>query len=52
MNAEGIDVSKKTNMVSVMHPLGEVVAKPFAVRYTGSELEQLADYLKSLDGET
>ena len=29
-----------------------MVAKPFEVRHTGSELKQLADYLKSLDGET
>ena len=52
MNAAGIDVSKGKSMVSVMRPLGEVVAKPFAVRHTGSELKELADYLKSLDGET
>ena len=52
MNAAGIDVSKGKSMVSVLRPLGEVVAKPFVVRHTGSELKQLADYLKSLDGET
>ncbi len=52
MNAVGIDVSKGKSMVSVMRPLEEVVAKPFAVRHTGSELKELADYLKSLDGET
>lgn len=33
-------------------PFGEVVAKPFAVGHTGSELKELANYLKSLDGET
>ena len=52
MNAAGIDVSKGKSMVSVMRPLGEVVAKPFTVCHTGSELKELADYLKSLDGET
>ena len=52
MNAAGIDVSKGKSMVSVMRPLGEVVSKPFIVRHTGSELKELADYLKSLDGET
>ncbi len=51
MNAAGIDVSKGKSMVSVMRSLGEVVAKPFPVRHTGSELRQLADYLKTLDGE-
>ena len=52
MNAVGIDVSKGKSMVSVQRPFNETVAKPFEVRHTGSELKQLADYLKSLDGET
>ncbi len=52
MNAVGIDISKGKSMVSVMRPLGEVVAKPFSVRHTGSELKELADYFKSLKGET
>ena len=51
-NVAGVDVSKGKSMVSVLRPFGEVVAKPFAVRHTGSELRELADYLKSLDGET
>lgn len=52
MNAAGIDVSKGKSMVAVYRPFNEMVAKPFEVRHTGSELKQLADYLKSLDGET
>ena len=52
MNAVGIDVSKGKSMVAVRRPFNETVAKPFEVRHTGSELKQLADYLKSLDGET
>lgn len=52
MNAVGIDVSKGKSMVSVLRPFGEVVATPFEVRHTASELKNLADYLKSLDGET
>ena len=52
MNVAGIDVSKGKSMVSVLRPLGEVVVKPFEVRHTSSELKELADYLKSLDGET
>ena len=39
-------------MVSVLRLFGEVVTKPFSVGHTGSELKELADYLKSLDGET
>lgn len=52
MNAVGIDVSKGKSMIAVMRPFGEVVAKPFVVNHTASELRELADYLKSLDGET
>jgi len=52
MNAVGIDVSKGKSTVSVLHPLDVVVAKPFEVHHTASELKELADYLKSLDGET
>jgi len=52
MNSVGIDVSKGKSIVSILRPLGEVVAKPFVVGHTGSELRKLADYLKSLGGET
>ncbi len=51
-NVAGVDVSKGKSMVSVLRPFGEVVAKPFSVHHTGSELKELANYLKSLDGET
>ena len=52
MNATGIDVSKGKSMVTVLRPLGVVVAKPFEVGHTAAELGKLADFLKSLDGET
>jgi len=52
MNAVGIDVSKGKSMVAVLRPLGVVVAKPFEVNHTAAELGKLADFLKSLDGET
>lgn len=52
VNAVGVDVSKGKSMVTVRRPFNETVAKPFEVHHTGSELKQLADYLKSLDGET
>ena len=51
-NVAGIDVSKGKSIVSVLRPFGEVVAKSFPVGHTGSELKELADYLKNLDGET
>jgi len=52
MNAVGIDVAKGKSMVAVLRPLGIVVAKPFEVNHTATELGNLADYLISLDGET
>lgn len=52
MNAVGIDVSKGKSMVCVVRPLGKVVAPPFEINHTASELSQLAKQLKSLDGET
>jgi len=52
MNAVGIDVSKGKSMVVIMRPFGEVVASPFEVTHTDSELSKLANSLKSLNGET
>jgi hypothetical protein len=51
MNAVGIDVYKGKSMVAVMRPFGEVVASPFEVGHTTSELKKLADFLKNLNGE-
>ena len=52
MNAVGIDVSKGKSMIAIMRPFGEVAATPYEVGHTASELGKLADFLKSLDGET
>ena len=38
MNAVGIDVSKGKSMIAVMRPFGEVVASPYEVGHTASEL--------------
>lgn len=52
MNAVGIDVSKGRSMIAIVRPFGELVKKPYEVRHTASELRELANSLKSLDGET
>lgn len=52
MNAVGIDVSKGKSTVAVLRPFGEVVASPFDVAHTGSDLKALADFVKKLRGET
>ena len=41
MNAVGIDVSKGKSMVSVLRPLGVVVAKPFEVGHTAAEFRKV-----------
>ena len=52
MNAVGIDVSKGKSMIAIMRPFGEVVASPYEVNHTFSDFEELAKFLKSLNGET
>ena len=52
MNSVGIDISKGRSTVAVMRPFGEVVISPFNVCHTDSELSELAQLLKSLNGET
>ncbi len=52
MNSVGIDISKGTSMITVMRPGGEVACPPFEISHTSSELNALAEQLKSLDGET
>lgn len=52
MNVVGIDVSKGKSTIAVLRPFGDLVAKPFDVFHTSTELSCLADKLKSLEGET
>lgn len=52
MNAVGIDVSKGKSTVAVIQPFGVVIAAPYDVSHTDSELRELADFIKSLPGET
>ena len=52
MNSVGIDVSKGKSMIAVMRPFGEIVVTPYEVRHTGSELDELAKLLGSLNDET
>ena len=51
-NAVGIDVSKGKSTVAVLQPGGIVVKKPYDVSHTASNLKDLTDYIRSLDGET
>lgn len=45
MNAVGIDVSKGKSTVAIMRPFGEVIAEPFEVSHTDTELRKLACFL-------
>ena len=52
MNAVGIDVSKGKSTVAVIQPFGVIIAEPFDVLHTDSDLKSLAALIKSLSGET
>lgn len=52
MNAIGIDVSKGKSTVAVIQPFGVVIAEPFDVLHTDSDLKKLVAFIKSLSGET
>lgn len=52
MNAVGIDVSKGKSTVAVIQPFGVIIAEPFDVLHTDSDLKSLAAFIKSLSGET
>ncbi len=52
MNAVGIDVSKGKSTIAVIQPFGVVIAEPFDVFHTDSELKELVKSIKSLSGET
>jgi len=52
MNAIGIDVSKGRSTVAIIRPFGEVVRKPFDVFHSRSGLDELANLILSLEGES
>ena len=52
MNAVGIDVSKGKSIVAILRPYGEIVASPFEVKHTASNLNSLVEMIKSVDGES
>lgn len=52
MNAVGIDVSKGKSTVTIIQPFGVVIAEPFDVFHTESDLNKLVKLIKSLSGET
>ena len=50
MVAVGIDVSKAKSTVAVIDSYGTVLASPFVMAHTQTEMNALVDYLKSLGG--
>lgn len=52
MNAVGIDVSKGKSTVAIIRPFGEIVATPFDVRHTSTEIDELIGQISSLEGDT
>lgn len=52
MNAVGIDVSKGKSMVCILRPCGEIISSPFEIKHTSSDISNLIDLIKSVDGES
>jgi transposase len=52
MISVGIDVSKEKSMVCIMRPYGEVIASPYEVTHTESDIAALIKQILSLQGET
>ena len=52
MNAVGIDVSKGRSTVAILRPMGEVVMAPEDISHEASGLDDLADRVLSLEGDT
>lgn len=52
MNTVGIDASRSKSKVAVLRPPCEVVMLPFEVGHSNTELNALAQQLKSIEGET
>lgn len=51
-NAVGIDVSKRKSTVTILQPGSTVIRKPFDVSHTSQSLNDLANYLGTLEGDT
>lgn len=51
-NAVGIDISKGKSTVAVLQPGGVLIRKLFDVLHTSRELNELSNYLSSLEGDT
>ncbi len=52
MNAVGIDVSKGKSMVAILRPYGEIVSTPFEIKHTSTDINALAEQIKSVEGES
>ena len=51
MTSVGIDVSKDKSTVCILRPYGEVVASPYEILHTESEISTLVSRIQSIDGE-
>ena len=52
MNAVGIDVSKGKSMVAIIRPLGEIVAAPFEIKHSASDIKSLVNLIHSVEWES
>ena len=52
LNAVGIDVSKRKSTVTIRRPGDELILPPCDIQHNQSEINELINFIKSLDGET
>lgn len=51
MTSVGIDVSKDKSTICILRPYGEVVASPYEILHTESEIGSLVSCIQSIEGE-
>lgn len=51
MLSVGIDVSKEKSTICAMRPFGEIIAEPFEISHTDTELAELSKMLTRLDSD-
>ena len=51
MISVGIDVSKGKSTVCILRPYGEVIASPYEVQHSESEIKELISRIQAVDGE-
>ena len=52
MISVGIDISKEKSMVCILKPYGELIAEPYEIKHTDSDLKLLVETILEFKEET